>query len=1050
MKKNLLLVLFFLSHFLYSQQDCESALNLCGNSNVNYSPIGYGNTNEYLGGCMSNTQEHNSVWYKIQIATSGTLTFVITPNAPADYDWSIYGPNLSCANKGNPIRCNAAGTYGTTGLNFTSTNTSSAGGSLVPFCKYLDVIAGETYYIMIDNWVGNGFSQISPFSLTWGGTATITDPFASSITAPHPFVAPGTTNIDPTLPNEIPICTPTLNYNFTSLSAGILNNNTNFTVTYHTTANDALTGINPLPSPYLVNAFSTYYYSIAYNDPTNPGNTSTCRQTGMFKFKYEILQAQISAPTPVLCPGGNIVLTSNQPTGNIWSTGATTQSITVTTPGTYSLTYNNGVCTSLPTSVSIIQDTNPNVQITGNLTICDSPTQLTASATGIGNTYSWSTGATTSSISVTTAGTYTVTVKTPGNCLYQKTVTVVQGTIPTVNNSSLSVCTNATTAQFNLNSAQNNLSTTAGVTFDFYANQADALAGNTNTIANPNNYTSGNAIIYVRVKSAACFKIAELQLIVNPKPNPTITSSALLICNNSPVTLTSSLPTGNTWSTGATTQSIIVTTPGTYTLTNNNGICTSDIVSTTLAGGVDPNTQISGNLSFCEGGSTTLTASTVSTGNTFTWSNGATGNTITVSAGGVYTVTTTTPSGCQFQNSVTVTMDPPIVVTINTPLEINCTNTQVTLNASSSTYPAGSTFLWTASAGGNIVSGATTLTPIVNTAGTYTLKITSSSPLGCNKQASVTVTKNITPPTITVTAPNLSICSGDSITLTASGATTYTWTGMPGNGNTQIVSPTTTTTYTVTGIGANGCPATSSSTITITVVPKITTTLPNILICKGETAILDAGASPNYTYIWSTGATTQTISTGIAGTYSVIINNGACSKTLNVIVSYIVTPEITDIVYDNKTLTIKVKHIPNQNLEYSIDGGITWQTSNIFTNVFKNTDYPIKVRNRGELCETSLDYYTFFMANVITPNSDGINDVIDFSELKRFGDYEGSLFDKYGKSIFKISNKTPIWDGKYLGRSLPTDSYWYKLLWHDKVTKKPVEISGWILLKNRD
>ena len=232
--------------------------------------------------------------------------------------------------------------------------------------------------------------------------------------------------------------------------------------------------------------------------------------------------------------------------------------------------------------------------------LCDTATQLTATSTGASNTYTWSTGATTNTISVATPGNYTVTVKTPANCLYQKTVVVTQGIVPIVNNTSLSICTNSTTEQFNLTSAQNSLSTTAGVAYDFYTNQADAIAGNNNMIANPNNYTSGNAIIYVRVKTLTCFKIAELQLILNSKPLPVITASATIFCNNTPITLSSSLPTGNTWTTGATTQSIVVTTPGTYALTNYNGTCTSIVVSIGLTSVVSPNTQISGNLSFCE------------------------------------------------------------------------------------------------------------------------------------------------------------------------------------------------------------------------------------------------------------------------------------------------------------------------------------------------------------------------------------------------------------------------------------------------------------------
>lgn len=394
-------------------------------------------------------------------------------------------------------------------------------------------------------------------------------------------------------------------------------------------------------------------------------------------------------------------------------------------------------------------------------------------------------------------------------------------------------------------------------------------------------------------------------------------------------------------------------------------------------------------------------------------------------------------------------MDPAILVNINMPGEINCINTQITLNATLSTFQPGATFLWTATGGGNIVSGANTLTPIVNNAGTYTLTITSATVNGCTKQASVNVIKNTTPPVINVSAIKTTICKGESTTLTAIGANTYTWTGIAGNGSTQTVSPTTTTTYTVTGIGANGCAAANPATITITVVPEIVSTLHSIEICKGDKGVLDAGAGPNYTYIWNTGATTQTINTTTAGNYTVTINNGVCSKTFTATVGYIVTPEITEITYYNNLLTIIIKNTGTLPVEYSIDNGITWQNSNVFS-VMKTTQYSIKVKYQGATCETSAEYYTFFMANVITPNSDGKNDVIDFSEISKYGNFEGGIFDRYGKTIFKASPKTPIWDGKYIGRPLPTGTYWYKLSWEDRVTQKPVQISGWIMLKNRD
>ncbi|WP_054508601.1 thrombospondin type 3 repeat-containing protein [Chryseobacterium sp. ERMR1:04] len=547
----------------------------------------------------------------------------------------------------------------------------------------------------------------------------------------------------------------------------------------------------------------------------------------------------ITSSSSTICIGQTVTLTSSQATGNTWSTGETTQSIVVTTPGTYTVTHSDSVCTSAPASI-----------------------------------------------------------------------TIVQGLVPTVQNTGLSVCSDSATATFDLSSAQADISVTPGVSFTYYTNQADAIAGNTNNIANPSAYTSANTTLYVRVASAqGCFNVAELQLNINPNPVPVITASANVICNDNPVTLTSNLPTGNVWSTGETTQTITVSNEGTYTLTNNNGTCISTPASIAILKQIDPNLQIAGNLLFCEGDSTILTATANGTGNTFLWSNGTTGPTNTVTAPGIYSVTLTTALGCQYQQSVTVAMDPIIIVNILPPSQtITCLVTEITLDATASVYQPGATFLWTATAGGNIVSGGNTLNPVVNAGGTYTLTITSATPSGCVKQSSVTVIQNTTPPPVSLTATSLIICKGESTTITAAGAVSYTWNGLPGNANIQTVSPIVTTTYTVTGVGANGCVAQKS--ITITVVPEIVSSLADIEICKGNKGSLDAGAGPNYTYSWNTGETTQIINPTLEGIYTVIISNGVCAKTFSAKVTYTQVPEILDIVYQDDALTIKVKNLP--------------------------------------------------------------------------------------------------------------------------------------------
>ncbi len=758
----------------------------------------------------------------------------------------------------------------------------------------------------------------------------------------------------------------------------------------------------------------------------------------------------ITASGTVICGTGSITLTSNYTNGNLWSTGETTQSITVTTPGVFTLTNTIGSCTSPSVSVTITGSADPNLQISGNMSFCaGDSTILTATAGGAGNTFLWSNGVAGSQITVTAPGTYTVTVTTPAGCQFQQSAIVTENPVPAVQNYLMNECSVTNTFTFNLTSAESNISTTPGVTFTYYTNLADANAGNTNYITTPATYNSGNAIVYVRVSNGNCFQIAELQLIVTSTPAPVITQSAPAICGTDPVILTSNYVTGNLWSTGETTQSITVTTAGIYTLTVSEGNCASQPVSVNIVQNNNPNLNITGNTIICQGSSTTLTANVTGTGYTFAWSNGSNAQTTSVNAAGTYSVTVTTPAGCQYTASATVTMDEPINIVIAQPTQITCINTSVTLNASASTFSQGQVnILWTASGGGNIVSGANTLTPVVNQGGNYTLTITNTFGNSCSQQQTVTVIENNQPPVIGLTAGSLTICQGESVVLTASGAQTYTWVGLTGSGNTQTVSPSVTTTYSVSGIGANGCEGTTAS-VTINVVPAIVSTLQDIQFCKGDSGTFDAGAGPGYTYLWNTGETSQTLQVDTAGTYTVTISNGVCSVQLTAEATYTPIPEIDEIIYEGNGLTINVKDVTAE-MEYSIDNGINWQSSNVFGNILGNTTYYVSVRYKGVNCYATVEYLTFFVPNAITPNGDGVNDYVDFTAASKYKDFTATIYDRYGKEVFRSAPARTIWGGMYANAQVSTGTYWYQVTWIDPISKKTVIRKGWILVKNRE
>ena len=88
---------------------------------------------------------------------------------------------------------------------------------------------------------------------------------------------------------------------------------------------------------------------------------------------------------------------------------------------------------------------------------------------------------------------------------------------------------------------------------------------------------------------------------------------------------------------------------------------------------------------------------------------------------------------------------------------------------------------------------------------------------------------------------------------------------------------------------------------------------------------------------------------------------------------------------------------------------------------------------------------------MITPNDDGANDFIDYSDLMTKLDPRFEVYDRNGKVVFRGSPENRyIWNGKSAGRELPTSSYWYLLQWNESSTSQRTQKSGWILLKNRN
>jgi gliding motility-associated-like protein len=323
----------------------------------------------------------------------------------------------------------------------------------------------------------------------------------------------------------------------------------------------------------------------------------------------------------------------------------------------------------------------------------------------------------------------------------------------------------------------------------------------------------------------------------------------------------------------------------------------------------------------------------------------------------------------------------------------------------------------------------------------------------CSKLIKLTLLKEVTP-TAHLVSTKLKICPGDSVNLTATGGVTYLWDNFTGTGGTQTATLYNTTVFKVYAIGAKGCKSLLPAIVTVEVVPEITTPLKDVEMCTGDRVTLDAGAGPNYKYLWSTGAVTQTINVDQFGIYTVTIDNGYCTKTFTVKVMGAASPFVTGLNYGNNTLTVTAENTPINNiygiLEYSIDGGISWQASNVFPGLQNNTTYNIQVRVQGTHCVGALEFFTLHVNNLITPNQDGINDVLDLTAFGDFKNFTGSIYDRYGVEMFRFSKQTPVWDGTVGGKRLSTATYWYKFNFEYPKSKAQMNWSGWIMLKNRE
>ena len=355
-----------------------------------------------------------------------------------------------------------------------------------------------------------------------------------------------------------------------------------------------------------------------------------------------------------------------------------------------------------------------------------------------------------------------------------------------------------------------------------------------------------------------------------PSSPPVVSvSGTTSLCSGQTTTLVASGSGTITWSNGMTGSSITVSDPGNYYATASGGCGISDPSNTVeITTGAVPSAPVvsnSGNDLLCNGASATLYANPSAGGNIY-WNTGQTGSSISVSGAGTYYAYEINACG-QSSNSnyVTITSGSTPAVPVIAPAGpiALCNGASVDL-----VVAGGGDITWVLN--GTLFADNSGVLP-VSAAGSYTALARNACGVSAQSVPVVVTTGSVpTVPTIGPAGSHL-LCNGQTVTLTASGNSIVWSNGATGN------------TITVSAAGnyyavdQNSCGNSQPSNVVQITTGNCPTPAPGntFYICPGATRTLDAGTGYD-TYLWSTGATTRTITVG-AGNYAVSVTKEGCS-----------------------------------------------------------------------------------------------------------------------------------------------------------------------------
>jgi len=684
-----------------------------------------------------------------------------------------------------------------------------------------------------------------------------------------------------------------------------------------------------------------------------------------------------------LCMGDSINISPiTSAISYLWSDGSTLPDLLVSSPGIYYVDKTDGFCSARDSFV-VSSAQLPNISLGNDTSICSGQNILFSGP--IANQFIWSTGDTTQSIFVDSAGQYILEVISSEGCSNEDTIQLNIFPLPNLNLGNDTIVCENTSLNFNISG------------YESY------LWSNGDTVGTLTIVDSGNVSLIVTDVNQ-CSASDTIDIVWSNIPDFLQSDTSVCIADTIIIGSTFIYP-NYLWNTGDTSSTIIASNSGLYILNvvNEYGCPGSDSINVSwyLPSVLD----LGNDITVCPNSSVLLNSGIF---NSYFWSTGSDSSSTIISGSGTYYLNAIDSNGCEASDSIDIFLH-----TLNYPILPNdtiiCDFDSLVISVLD-LYPQ---YFWNDSSSFSFL--------IADQSGLYSILVVDSN--GCESTDSINIL-GIQQLNINLGEDTL-LCTTLSFTLNAGvGYDTYLWND---SSTGETLSINNTGQFYVT-VSESGC--TASDTINVMFDTPPVSVLQDSLNCILDSVLLNPGSGA-ITYLWNSGETSQTLWADNSGLYSVTLTNNICSVVDSIFVNLYSNNDI----YPLSDTTLCEGDIIELIVPAGFDNYL-WSngtTQNMLT-VSTTGLYWINISSCGANWTDSVSVIykpsisDIIIPNVFTPNNDGVNDkfvMSGYNDIPAF--FELTIYDRWGLLIFTTNDYINGWDGTYNG-TLVTDGVYYFIL----------------------